>query len=107
MNENFTRPREMPQWISVKDKLPKADGVRCIDCIVTVRETRTMIPSYIGNDVCSIRLVLPALFDPEQKIWNIRFDDELHLNALLDNEGQLDGYHVTHWMPFPKPPKED
>lgn len=70
---------KQPKWISVKDRLPEADG----EYLVLKRHNYRMDDGYMAQEV--------ALFlrtrDPEWVVGNLM--------------------EVTHWMPLPEPPKEE
>ena len=97
---------KVPQWIDVKDSLPKAhDNYGWEYCIVTVLESI----SSPFEEVDERKFVSTALFDAEQKIWHIGVygDATLTLNALIGIEDDpLKRYCVTHWMPLPEAPEE-
>lgn len=92
----------MPAWISVKDKLPKAeDAYGWVSCTVTVMES---VSNPFTDEPYDRKFVSPAVFDTEQKIWHVGRDEssEVLVNALLNMEdAPLTGYYVTHWMPLP------
>ena len=101
---------KVPRWIPVTERLPKKgeDGRRDSDwvhCIVSV------IWTYGSNfaDAETHVFSAPALFDVDQKIWHVGSTDEssFSVNALIPLEDSDGGYFVTHWMPYPKLPKED
>lgn len=98
----------MPAWISVKDKLPKAeDAYGWVSCTVTVMES---VSNPFTDEPYDRKFVSPAVFDTEQKIWHIGRDEasEVLTNALLSIEdAPLNGYYVTHWMPLPIAAGED
>lgn len=98
-----------PRWIPTTERLPKKgeDGRRDSDwvhCIVSV------IWTYGSNfaDAETHVFSAPALFDVDQKIWHVGSTDEsrFSVNALIPLEDSDGGYFVTHWMPYPKLPKE-
>ena len=98
-----------PRWIPVTERLPMKgeDGRRDSDwvhCIVSV------IWTYGSNfaDAETHVFSAPALFDVDQKIWHVGSTDEssFSVNALIPREISDGSYFVTHWMPYPKPPKE-
>ena len=99
--ENAALREKVPQWIDVKDGLPKAhDKYGWEHCIVTVFESK----SSPFEEADEREFVSTALFDAEQKIWHIGVYGEatLTLNALIGIEdAPLNGYCVTHWMPMP------
>lgn len=92
----------MPAWISVKDKLPKAEDVYgWVSCTVTVMES---VSNPFTDEPYDRKFVSTAVFDTEQKIWHVGRDEssEVLVNALLNMEdAPLTGYYVTHWMPLP------
>lgn len=101
---------KVPRWIPVEERLPKKgeDGRRDSDwvhCIVSV------IWTYGSNfaDAETHVFSAPALFDVDQKIWHVGSTDEsrFSVNALIPLEDSDGGYFVTHWMPYPKLPKEE
>lgn len=101
---------KVPRWIPVEEQLPKKgeDGRRDSDwvhCIVSV------IWTYGSNfaDAETHVFSAPALFDVDQKIWHVGSTDEssFSVNALIPQEDSDGGYFVTHWMPYPKLPKEE
>ena len=101
---------KVPRWIPVTERLPMKgeDGRRDSDwvhCIVSV------IWTYGSNfaDAETHVFSAPALFDADQKIWSVGSTDEssFSVNALIPLEDSDGGYFVTHWMPYPKLPKEE
>lgn len=101
---------KVPRWIPVTERLPMKgeDGRRDSDwvhCIVSV------IWTYGSNfaDAETHVFSAPALFDVDQKIWHVGSTDEsrFSVNALIPLEDSDGGYFVTHWMPYPKLPKEE
>lgn len=100
-----TLAAHMPEWIDVKEGLPKAtDKYGWVPCIVTVLESRYPTSTY--DDVDSPydqEFVSSALFDANQKIWHVGRDEAgMTLNALMDIEDSpINGSFVTHWMPQP------
>ena len=64
------------EWISVDTQLPKKNGF------------------YL------------CLFEAKHK-GGVAMDEGLSILQYIDNEWKLnDMYHVTHWLPIPKPPKD-
>ena len=104
----LARRHEM-QWISVKDRLPKAENeYGWANCIVTCLESRWPKSTYDIVDAPEEReFVIPAMFDADQKIWHIGMDsNSMAINAMIPiDDAPLNGYCVTHWMPLPEPPK--
>lgn len=101
-----------PRWIPVTERLPKKgeDGRRDSDwvhCIVSV--IWTYGNNFADGDAGTHVFSAPALFDVDQKIWHVGSMDEssFSVNALIPLEDFDGGYFVTHWMPYPKLPKED
>lgn len=101
---------KVPRWIPVTERLPMKgeDGRRDSDwvhCIVSV------IWTYGSNfaDAETHVFSAPALFDADQKIWSVGSTDEssFSVNALIPLEDSDGGYFVTHWIPYPKLPKEE
>lgn len=101
---------KVPRWIPVTERLPMKgeDGRRDSDwvhCIVSV------IWTYGSNfsDAETHAFSAPALFDVDQKIWHVGSTDEssFSVNALIPREISDGSYFVTHWMPYPKLPKEE
>ena len=68
---------EQPKWIPVSERLPKKEDIP-YDCLVTLEHGVVCEATFLDMDA------------PYHK-W-------------CANTGWL--YHVTHWMPMPKPPKE-
>lgn len=101
---------EKMQWISVKDRLPKAeDEYGWANCIITCLESRWPKSTYDIVDAPEEReFVTPAMFDVNQKIWHIGMDgNSMAINAMIPiDDAPLNGYCVTHWMPLPDAPKE-
>lgn len=98
-------------WIPVTERLPKKgeDGRRDSDwvrCIVAVMFTYGS--NFADGDAGTHVFSAPALFDVDQKIWSVGSTDESRftVNALIPLEDSDGGYFVTHWMPYPKLPKE-
>lgn len=98
---------KVPRWIPVTERLPKKgeDGLRDCDwvrCIVSV------IWTFADGDAGTHVFSAPALFDVDQKIWHVwqKDDPGFSVNALIPLEDSDGGYFVTHWMPYPKLPKE-
>ena len=70
---------QIPKWIPVSERLPKNDEF----VIVTVKDERGDYP-YIYSDF--------GWYFAKAECW------------IVDNEKRND---ITHWMPLPKPPKEE
>lgn len=68
---------EQPKWIPVIERLPKKEDIP-YDCLVTLEHGVVCEATFLDMDA------------PYHK-W-------------CANTGWL--YHVTHWMPMPKPPKD-
>ena len=68
---------EQPKWIPVSERLPKKEDIP-YDCLVTLEHGVVCEATFLDMDT------------PYHK-W-------------CANTGWL--YHVTHWMPMPKPPKD-
>lgn len=103
---------KVPRWIPVTERLPKKgeDGRRDSDwvhCIVSV--IWTYGSDFADGDAGTHMFSAPALFDADQKIWRVGSTDEssFSVNALIPLEDSDGGYFVTHWMPYPKLPKEE
>lgn len=98
----------MNGWVSVENgNLPPATENNWERYIVCVTRSHWPRSSY---DFCdapySEEYVTTAAFDDQQKIWHL--DGDMQLNALIRFESApINGDYVTHWMPLPKPPKED
>lgn len=99
---------KVPRWIPVEERLPKKgdDGLKDCDwvrCIVSV------IWTFADGDAGTHVFSAPALFDVDQKIWHVGQQDDpgFSVNALIPLEDSDGGYFVTHWMPYPKLPKEE
>ena len=97
------------RWISVKDRLPdrEKDLESWKKYNVVVLRSHWPTSTY---DICDSpydeTFVTTASYDGAQKIWHLDWDEQL--NALIDIEDSpLNGDYVTHWMPFPEPPKEN
>lgn len=96
----------VPQWISVKDRLPKPTE-QWPHCIVLVNVAHWPTSTY---DICDSpydeEFVVTAIYNSKQKIWHINGWDE-QINALLPiiDDEPVNGSCVTHWMPLPEPPK--
>lgn len=75
----------MPQWISVKERLPERNG----EYIVTACDEGEPYDEIIWNDT----VVVWAEYYKGCWIWEEN-----------NTEYSLDGI-VTHWMPLPEPPK--
>ena len=69
---------EQPKWIPLSERLPKKEDIP-YDCLVTLEHGVVCEATFLDMDA------------PYHK-W-------------CANTGWL--YHVTHWMPLPKPPKKD
>ena len=104
--ENAALREKVPQWVNVKDSLPKAnDEYGWVHCIVIVSESH-FSPF---DEPCEREFVSTALFDAEQKIWHIGHYEstELAVNALIDIDNSFGiSYCVTHWMLLPEAPEE-
>lgn len=104
--ENTALRKKVPQWVNVKDGLPKAnDEYGWVHCIATVSESH----SSPFDDPFEREFVSTALFDSEQKIWHIGHYEsaELAVNALIDIDNSFGiSYCVTHWMPLPEAAEE-
>ena len=68
---------QQPKWIPVSERLPKKEDIP-YDCLVTLEHGVVCEATFLDMDA------------PYHK-W-------------CANTGWL--YHVTHWMPMPKPPKD-
>lgn len=77
----------IPQWISVEERLPERNG----EYIVTACDEGEPYDEIIWNDT----VVVWAEYYKGCWTWEEN-----------NTEYSLDGI-VTHWMPLPKPPKED
>ena len=77
----------MTQWISVKERLPRLNQ----EVLVALPHVKH---DFEGNEYpsCGIQVahLLPV---PEGASWNIHVEDKWVT-------------HITHWMPFPEPPKD-
>lgn len=69
--------KEQPKWIPVSERLPKKEDIP-YDCLVALEHGVVCEATFLDMDA------------PYHK-W-------------CANTGWL--YHVTHWMPMPKPPKD-
>lgn len=96
----------VPQWISVKDRLPEPTE-QWSHCIVLVNVAHWPTSTY---DICDSpydeEFVVTAMYNSKQKIWHINGWDE-QINALLPiiDDEPVNGSCVTHWMPLPELPK--
>jgi len=98
------------EWIKCSDRLPKTEGDRCVegdfhecygDCLVVLH--RPDEAPYCSGDYFFTRC-------PE---WNekgqyVGFSDFkwCYYDDLDDIEVGINHEFVTHWMPYPEPPKE-
>lgn len=72
----------MPEWISVKDRLPECEPPFCKNVIVCTLSKKVM-PGFCNRGD-----------------WYATSEDEDYCDSV--------GFdRVTHWMPLPEPPKED
>ena len=88
--ENAELRRRMPQWISVKDRLPEKDGGYLV------------VSNYFSHQSINVRSFAKAgetvnEYDlaGEKNVW-YRYDSEY---------GYVSTDSVTHWMPLPELPK--
>lgn len=91
-------------WISVKDSLPP-NTEQWKEYIVCVERSHWPISTYDMVDApYSEEIVTTAKYDSQQKIWHLRWDEQL--NALLNiDDSPLNGDYVTHWMVLPEIPR--
>lgn len=89
--EEYIRSLHIPEWISVKDRLPKKDGTY-LCCHFFYGSYYTSVRSFAKN----LRKVDKYDFDTNKSGW---YDS--------DSEwGYYEVSNVTHWMPLPELPKE-
>lgn len=83
----------MMDWISVEDRLPEETGEYLVNVHMETEDdaTDTVIAAWYNTDV-------PLLFEREVG-WIL-------LNEYYDLSSRLCG-NITHWAPWPSPPKED
>lgn len=63
-------------------------------------------PAWYGDDEYIVeKLVLPAEYNQEQKVWRVSGSGEI-INALIEEKSPWRSY-ISHWMPLPEPPKEE
>jgi len=82
-----------PQWISVKDRLPKV-------------EEQVLV--YGRASLQSARFVQPAMLKKRLTYGEKLITDELWWDGydIIGYDGETDEIvEVTHWMPLPNPPK--
>lgn len=91
-------------WISVKDSLPP-NTEQWKEYIVCVERSHWPTSTYDMVDApYSEEIVTTAKYDSQQKIWHLRWDEQL--NALLNiDDSPLNGDYVTHWMVLPEIPR--
>lgn len=75
----------MPQWISVKDRLPE----------------NSVGWTTVYGCILSRWAVQPGFYTKDSGVWVSRFVDQHE-----DYHNYLPFESVSHWMPLPKPPKE-
>lgn len=101
----------MSNWTSVKDKLPEVK-----DWNYNTEETENFIVVvyWFGYDDMLDEpiddcFVATAEYSYVQRTWKILFaDSSVVTNGLLTaSDINHHGYWVSHWMPMPKPPKEE
>ena len=100
---------KVPRGIPVTERLPKKgeDGRDCtwVHCIVSVM--MSCGGSWADGEVGTSVFSAPAMFDVDQKIWHVGTEPaEFTVNALIPLEDSDGNFFVTHWMPYPKLPKE-
>lgn len=72
----------MAEWISVKERLPYNKAPFC-ETVLVYTILGTVMPGFCNNGD-----------------WYVMRPENDYCDA-------IDGDIVTHWMPMPKPPKED
>ena len=92
-------------WINVKNRLPDKSKT-WEKYIVTVIRSHFPTSTY---DTCDSpydeEIVTTAMYDGEQKLWHLDWDEVL--NAMMNiDDSPLNGDYITHWQPLPEPPKE-
>ena len=80
-------------WISVKEKLPEKDG--CY--LVNIHQENDELGESADFVTEAWYRKIPLLFCSDTVGWHL-------LNEFYDLTEQLKGY-ISHWMPYPDPPK--
>lgn len=89
------------QWIPVTERLPEEAG-RYIVFLKASEDECERWEEYGWEGDPS--LVLEALYNSQQKIWQT---ESFSYNAILSAVDMENDDAVTHWMPLPEPPKEE
>lgn len=71
------KPIMMPVWISINDRLP---------------DNGQDVLAYLDNG-------------EEKRIAPCNYDNDVWFDCMISHIVEL--HHITHWMPLPKPPKEE
>ena len=94
--------KDAPKWISVEDNgLPEPGKDKWEEYNVCVMRLR-----FDCYDEYYESFVTYARYDEDQKLWHLDGDEVLNAMISSDDCPRYGGC-VTHYMPMPKPPKED
>ena len=94
--------KDAPKWISVEDNgLPEPGKDKWEEYNVCVMRLR-----FDSYDEYYESFVTSAMYDEDQKLWRLSGDEVLNAMISSDDCPRYGGV-VTHYMPLPKPPKED
>lgn len=109
-------PKEQGQWISVNDRMPKAEErvLVCVEnkyagktyknVVTGMHEDGTVYredSDWMFNDFDELRT-----YDEEKDDWIIPEGWWEYTLYNDENENYIIDGNVTHWMPIPEPPKE-
>jgi len=88
----------MPQWISVKDRLPNVEKTSC-----SLRKESSCV-LIVSNGNVHVAHLCEKWCDRTQLIFQA-CDCDCRAHDMEQDEWELD--QVTHWQPLPTPPKEE
>lgn len=90
--------KDVPKWVSVKERLPEDGG----SFIVYLRPFTGN--TDIGYPHTDLSYATEMYFDKGQMLW---VGENESYNAVLDVVNTETEYHVTHWTKMLEPPKEE
>lgn len=91
---------KVPRWIPVTERLPEAEEGNWIGI---ARVLVTVQPYCFLTDEPATPYATSAVYDIEQRIFDV---GELGAINAVPFESDKPRLTITHWVPYPKPPKE-